>query len=109
MTNAKTLVNFNISKTTLSAFDQLCRLNGKPRSIILNDLIYYYILEAGSKIPMRLNVVAEIDRNLKNAVKTSFETEMNDQSEYYKASLEGALKSILETDINPLFDAMEDI
>lgn len=108
MTNAKTLVNFNISKTTLSAFDQLCRLNGKPRSIILNDLIAYYVLEAGLKIPLRVNAITKIDQHLKFTSTSRYKSETPNSTNQYKASLEGALKSILAADTNPLFEVMED-
>tara|TARA_R110001606_G_scaffold12369_1_gene54002 strand:- start:44975 stop:45301 length:327 start_codon:yes stop_codon:yes gene_type:complete len=108
MKNAKTLVNFNISKTTLSAFDQLCRLSGKPRSIILNDLIIYYVLEAGLKIPLRVDAIAKIDDHLKSPSKMLLESQTNDPTEFYVSSLEGALKSIMTADNNPLFNGMGD-
>ena len=45
MIYTKTLVNFNVPTTILQTFDKLCRLYGKPRSQILNELLYGYIFE----------------------------------------------------------------
>lgn len=100
MAPAKTLVNFNIQKATLSTFDQLCRLNGKPRSMIINELIYSYILEAGLILPVRMKRFRSISRKLNSASESSFESQMDDMSKNHISSLKSASKSILAADLN---------
>ena len=64
MTDTKTLVNFNVPTTILQTFDKLCRLYGKPRSQILNELLYGYILDFGQQAFSRFDQVRKIDESL---------------------------------------------
>ena len=106
MAPAKTLVNFNIQKATLSTFDQLCRLNGKPRSMIINELIYSYILEAGLILPIRIKQFRSISRKLNSASEKSFGSQLDDMSKNHISSLKSASKSILAPDLNQRLNGM---
>lgn len=71
MTPTKTLINFHVPSEILQPFDRLCRLHGKPRSQILNDLLCEYVLTIGQEIFSRIDQVRKIDERLKSAVETS--------------------------------------
>ena len=66
MTASKTLINFHMPTDLLTTFDRLCRLHGKPRSQILNDLVHSHILKAGKQLLSRIEEVRKIDRHLKS-------------------------------------------
>lgn len=44
MTSTKTLINFYVPADILQPFDRICRLRGKPRSQILNELLCAYVV-----------------------------------------------------------------
>lgn len=79
MTDTKTLVNFNVPTTILQTFDKLCRLYGKPRSQILNELLYGYILEFGQQAFSRLDQVRKIDESLNFAFENGDGADLDDQ------------------------------
>lgn len=80
MTDTKTLINFNVPTTILQTFDKLCRLNGKPRSQILNELLYGYILEFGQQAFSRFDQVRKIDESLDSAFKKADGADLDDHS-----------------------------
>jgi hypothetical protein len=79
MTDTKTLINFNVPTTILQTFDKLCRLYGKPRSQILNELLYSYILEFGQQAFSRLDQVRKIDESLNFAFENGDGADSDDQ------------------------------
>ena len=80
MTDTKTLVNFNVPTTILQTFDKLCRLNGKPRSQILNELLYSYILEFGQQAFSRFDQVRKINESLNIAFENGDGANLDDLS-----------------------------
>lgn len=66
MTAIKTLINFNVPTDILQTFDRLCRLYGKSRSLVLNELLYEHILKIGKQAFSRIDQVRKIDENLKS-------------------------------------------
>ena len=80
MTDTKTLVNFNVPTTILQTFDKLCRLYGKSRSQILNELLYSYILEFGQQAFSRFDQVRKIDESLNSAFENVDGADLDDHS-----------------------------
>jgi hypothetical protein len=78
MADTKTLVNFNVPTTILQTFDKLCRLYGKPRSQILNELLYGYILEFGQQASSRFDQVRKIDESLNFAFENGDGADLDD-------------------------------
>jgi len=67
MTATKTLINFHVPTDLLATFDRLCRLHGKPRSQILNDLLHSWIIKSGKQVLSRIDEVRKIDQHLQSA------------------------------------------
>jgi len=80
MADTKTLVNFNVPTTILQTFDKLCRLYGKPRSQILDELLYSYILEFGQQAFSRFDQVRKIDESLNFAFENVDGADLDDHS-----------------------------
>ena len=78
MTVSKTLINFHVPSDLLATFDRLCRLNGKPRSQILNDLLRSWVLETGRQMLTRIDEVRKIDQHLKSACEKGFDGRLAD-------------------------------
>jgi hypothetical protein len=78
MTPAKTLINFYVPSDILQPFDRLCRLHGKPRSQVLNELLCDYILTMGQEAFSRIDQVRKIDERLKSALETSSDEVLGD-------------------------------
>ena len=78
MTVPKTLINFHVPTDLLATFDRLCRLHGKPRSQILNDLVHSHILKAGKQMLSRINEVRKIDLHLKSACENAVGDDLDD-------------------------------
>lgn len=74
MTASKTLINFHVPTDLLMTFDRLCRLHGKPRSQILNDLLHSWILKAGKQMLSRIDEVRKIDQHLESACEKGFDS-----------------------------------
>ncbi|GLV28417.1 hypothetical protein TomTYG75_09400 [Sphingobium sp. TomTYG75] len=92
MTETKTLVNFNVPTTILQTFDKLCRLYGKPRSQILNELLYGYILEFGQQAFSRFDQVRKIDESLNTAFERSDGTDLDDLPPKAENDVQNGLK-----------------
>lgn len=78
MTTAKKLINFYVPSVILQPFDRLCRLHGKPRSQVLNDLLCDYVLTIGQDTFSRIDKVRKIDERLKSAAETSADEILGD-------------------------------
>lgn len=78
MTATKTLINFHVPADLLNTFDRLCRLHGKPRSQILNDLLHSWILKAGKQMLSRIDEVRKIDQHLKSACEKAADMDLAD-------------------------------
>ena len=72
MTPVKTLINLYVPSDILQPFDRLCRLHGKPRSHVLNELLCDYVLKTGQKVVFRMDQFRKIDENLKFALETAY-------------------------------------
>lgn len=75
----KTLINFHVPTDLLATFDRLCRLNGKPRSQILNDLLSSWVLETGRQLLSRIDEVRRIDQHLKLSCDKGFDGHLADR------------------------------
>ncbi|GLV24485.1 hypothetical protein [Sphingobium sp. TomTYG45] len=91
MIDTKTLVNFNVPTTILQTFDKLCRVYGKPRSQILNELLYGYILEFGQQAFSRFDQVRKIDESLNTAFEESDGRDLDDLSPKARNDVQGGL------------------
>lgn len=69
----KTLVNFRIDASVLSAFDNACYLTGSNRTQILRQLISTFTAEAGATLPKQISEQKSFEKALKNAVRRSLE------------------------------------
>ena len=69
----KTLVNFRVDASVLSAFDNACYLTGSNRTQILRQLISTFTAEAGATLPKRISEQKSFEKALKNAVRRSLE------------------------------------
>lgn len=78
MTDSKTLINFHVPSDLLATFDRLCRLNGKPRSQILNDLLSSWVLETGRQLLSQIDEIRKIDQHLKSACEKGFDGRLAD-------------------------------
>ena len=92
MTDTKTLVNFNVPTTILQTFDKLCRLYGKPRSQILHELLYSYILEFGQQAFSRFDQVRKIDESLNFAFENGDGADLDDHSPKAENDVQSGLK-----------------
>ncbi len=79
MTPTKTLINFYVPCDILQPFDRLCRLHGKPRSQVLNELLSDYVLTTGQEIFSRIDQVRKIDERLKSALETPSDEILDDR------------------------------
>ena len=93
MTIEKTLVNFNVPTAMLKTFDRLCRLHGKSRSLVLNDLLYNYVLKVGLQAFSRIDQVRRIDENLRNALLQDVGDDLGDGSPKARNDVQVPLKS----------------
>lgn len=64
----KTLINFNVPTAMLHTFDRLCRLHGRSRSLVLNELLYEHVLKIGQQAFSRIDQFRKIDEHLKKAL-----------------------------------------
>ena len=92
MNETKTLVNFNVPTTILQTFDKLCRLYGKPRSQILNELLYGYILEFGQQAFSRFDQVRKIDESLNFVFEHVDGADLDDDSPKAENDVQSGLK-----------------
>lgn len=63
-----TLVNFRASRSLLKAFDDVCFLSGKTRTMVLSEMMRQRILSVGSKLPAKLALQEDMEKRVRTAV-----------------------------------------
>lgn len=92
MTANKSLINFYVPSDILKTFDRLCRVHGKPRSQILNELLVDHVLKVGKKAFSRIDQVRKIDEHLKSACENGDSGILDDLLPKAENDAESALK-----------------